>query len=336
MKKISFIFLTLLWFSCSLRTEPKFSLSGKTNNFKNGTTLYLYNTIEEKIIDSAEVNNNSFEFDTELELEIPLEVVLHDKDYSYYRLFWIEKNKMTFDASENRFKTAVITGSETEDLKQELAKKENATQTEKELIQVEKKFIEEHKNSILSVKALSIYAVTLGKDETIILYNTLSKNVKNSEYSKWIEDYINNNKPTKPSGKFIDFEMESADGKTIKLSDYKEKLVLLEFWASWCIPCRAANPSLVETYAKYHPKGFEILGVSLDANANAWKNAIDKDKLTWQQVSDLKGSNNKASLLYGIDSLPNNFLINNKGDIIGKNLNGENLDKAIEKVLKAK
>lgn len=334
MKNISLLLLTLLWFSCSLNMETKFSLSGKTKDIKNGTVLYLYNTLEEKIIDSAQVSNNRFEFDTELTLENPLEVVLHNKDYTLHKLFWIEDNEMTFDAITTSFKNAKISGSETEDLRQELLAKERASQTQKEILEVEKSFIEEHKNSILSIKALSIYAVTLGKDETIVLYNKLSDHVKNSEYSEWIESYIKQNKETKPSGKAPDFEMESADGKTIKLSDYSGKVVLLEFWASWCIPCKGVNTTLVDTYKKYQDKDFEILAVSLDMNEIAWKNAIEKNNLAWQHVSNLKGSYNPASLLYGIDSLPYNFLINRKGDIVAKNLRDEKLDASIKKVLK--
>ena len=130
-------------------------------------------------------------------------------------------------------------------------------------------------------------------------------------------------------------------GNVITLSSFKGKMVLVDFWASWCGPCRAENPAVVAAYNKYHTlnfkngKGFEILSVSLDQNAVAWEKAIEKDQLVWpNHVSDLQGWSNAAALRYGVNSIPTNVLVDGNGIIVAKNLRGEALEKALEAQLK--
>jgi len=127
---------------------------------------------------------------------------------------------------------------------------------------------------------------------------------------------------------------KSPNGKTLKLSSLKGKLVLIDFWASWCGPCRRENPNLVSAYQKYtkknfkHGKGFEIYSLSLDKTNEAWVKAINKDELFWQfDVSDLGGWQSEGSNKYGIRSIPSNVLIDGKGIIVAKNLKGQALHK---------
>lgn len=134
---------------------------------------------------------------------------------------------------------------------------------------------------------------------------------------------------------------KSVNDKTLKLSDTKGKLVLLDFWAAWCPPCRKENPNVVRAYNKYKDKnftngnGFTVFSVSLDRTADAWKKAIADDHLDWPyHISDLKYWNSKYAAIYGIRSIPSNFLLDENGVILAKNLRGPSLEAALEKYAK--
>lgn len=126
-----------------------------------------------------------------------------------------------------------------------------------------------------------------------------------------------------------DFTLPDINGNEVSLSDYKGKTVLLTFWASWCPTCRAENKHLAEVYPKYKNEGFEILGVSLDRSKTNWEKAVEKDGITWPQVSDLQGVDSPVATKYGVYATPTTFLIDSAGVVIGKNLRGEELDQKL-------
>ena len=132
----------------------------------------------------------------------------------------------------------------------------------------------------------------------------------------------------------IDFTQADVNGKPVRLSDYKGKYVLLDFWASWCGPCRAENPNVLKAYNQFKDKNFTVVGVSLDEKADKWKEAIEKDGMPWMQVSDLKGFRNEVAQQYGIQAIPFSFLIDPQGIIVAKELRGAALHTKLAEILK--
>ena len=333
MKKAILGILLIMFISCNEKTNTKFSLKGKTQDIENGTWIYLDNADSQTIdlIDSTTVENNSFVLNTKLS-NSPLHVVLRTNEDSHYRFLWLENKSMTFDASQKDFENAIVTGSNVENLGQSL-RKELKNLSEENQRKKEIEFIKEHPNSIVSAETLSTYSTTFGKKETKELFNLFSEKNKTTKYGKIIASYIEKNQEPKIGEQFIDFEMTDLNGNQQRLSDLKGKTILLDFWASWCAPCRKENPNLVKTYKEFKPKGFEIFAVSLDENKDNWLNAIKKDNLIWYHVNDLKGSGNEATLIYGVEGIPDSFLIDENGIIIGRDLRGKELNKKLTELL---
>jgi len=198
-------------------------------------------------------------------------------------------------------------------------------------------YADTHPDSYLSIMLLSS-TLKPGFDaiEAEKIFNKLSPEIKQTNLAKNVIRQILETKRTQVGIQATDFTQNDVNGKPVKLSDFKGKYVLLDFWASWCAPCRRENPNVKEAYAKYKSKGFEVLGVSLDKEEAkaAWLKAIADDKLTWTQVSDLRSWNNEAAVLYSVKAIPTNFLIDPQGKIIAKDLRGEELQLKLKEIFK--
>ncbi len=132
---------------------------------------------------------------------------------------------------------------------------------------------------------------------------------------------------------FPDFKAKDIDGKSLSLDQFKNKIVLLDFWATWCPPCVDEMPTIVKTYKKYHARGFEIIGINLDYDENKFLRFMEDNGMTWQQYFDGKGGQNKLARKYSIDSIPATFLVGTDGKIIAKNLRGSSLEEAVKKAV---
>ncbi len=333
-----FLSLMLLALACNQKLSPveanHFTLQGKTNEMPDGTILYLTETLSNQVVDSIKVTGNTFQTEGDLVVS-PTNFYLHTEDFSEYVSIWVEPGTMTFDASATDFKHAVITGSETQtearDFLEAIASIDEEDMEETERLAME--FIKAHPTNRLSASMLAGYAPNWGKAKVEELYNPFSQANKESEYGKQIWQYITLHKDHQIGDRFTDFDLNTPEGRIIKLSDHLGKVTLLEFWASWCGPCRKQNPELVKTYKKYHQQGFDIIGISLDFSKKDWEDAIAKDSLVWTHGSDLKGRNSLGAIIYGINAIPDNYLIDSNGIIIGKYLWGEDLEMAIQRGL---
>jgi len=154
-----------------------------------------------------------------------------------------------------------------------------------------------------------------------------------SKYTQEIEGKFLNEASLMIGGVAPDIKLNGPDGKPVSLSSLRGKVVLIDFWASWCAPCRRENPNVVKMYQKYKDQGFEIFGVSLDNDANRWKGAIQTDGLTWFHGSDLMGWKSKPAQMYQVHSIPATFLLDKQGKIIAKGLRGAELEAAVANAL---
>ncbi len=198
------------------------------------------------------------------------------------------------------------------------------------------KFIKKHPSSFISAYKFGEF---LGDEEIEVktaqsVYDILSPDLKKLPVMQEMLNRISIARKTEPGNKAIDFTQADTSGNKISLSSFRGKYVLIDFWSSWCVPCRAENPALRAMYAKYKSKGFEIIGVSLDGGRKPWVRAIVADSLPWTQVSDLKVFGNEVAKMYGITAIPRNLLIDREGKIVSKNLRGLALERELKKYFK--
>lgn len=196
-------------------------------------------------------------------------------------------------------------------------------------------FIETNIGSFASLAAIQQLPIEDFLPISIKLDESLLKKFPNSDYVKLFHEEVAAKKSLSIGSVAPDISMKTPDDKMLTLSSLKGKVVLIDFWASWCGPCRAENPNVVKAYAKYQPKGFDIFSVSLDSDAQKWKIAIQKDNLSWKNhVCDFKGWQSSVVSQYSFKGIPYNVLIDKEGKIIAKNLRGEDLEKKLAEVFK--
>lgn len=166
------------------------------------------------------------------------------------------------------------------------------------------------------------------------MFQLLSPELQNSNTGRELSVSIEVGKKSMVGAAVPDFTQPSPEGTSISLASFKGKYVLVDFWASWCGPCRAESPNLVKAYEQYKSKGFEIFSVSLDEKKDKWLKAIKDDGYTWPQAGDLKGWENTAASLFGVSGIPFNFLVDPNGVIVARNLRGEDLEKKLSALFK--
>lgn len=206
--------------------------------------------------------------------------------------------------------------------------------TLKEFGPIEEAFVASHPNSYVSWHILTGKSIISDPKAFQAQFNGMNERFRNSEEGKKLGDKISRSFKTSMGAVAPEFAQNNLEGNPVALSSLRGKYVLIDFWASWCGPCRAENPNVKAAYAKFKDKNFEILAVSLDNKKDAWVQAIEKDGLPWLHVSDLQGWKNVVAEQYDVKAIPQNWLIDPNGVIIGQNMRGKELEEKLAAVLK--
>ncbi|MFM9911075.1 MAG: redoxin domain-containing protein [Chitinophagaceae bacterium] len=346
------------------KENNSFTLTGKIKGIDSGWVSLVYSKGDSSYVDSAKLNAGTFSFSGST--EYPQMAMLSMKDEANYEnisRFYLENSNITAEALKDSIGAAIYKGSATQEeftklsgttkvfedkmkvlgevwqnagtnkkLKDSLSKQADGIQKEEQ--EVIKKFISDNPNSYVAAsKIRDLYSYNPKVPEFEKAYNGLDQSIKNSPLGKKIGLMLEIAQKTDIGKPSIDFTMNDLNGKPVALSSLKGNYVLLDFWASWCGPCRAENPNVKKAYQKFHAKGFEIIGVSMDDSKEDWIKAIKKDGLPWVHVSDLKGWKCEAGKLYGIQGIPMNYLLDKEGKIVAKGLRGEDLEKKLGETL---
>lgn len=375
MKKITLILIALLPLM-SRAQSGKAVINLDIDTVTASKAYLVYAIGENSKVDSASIKNGKVSFSVNVPHPVVGRLSLDDKGYGLPHgkqpdllLFYIEKGVINIK-THNEVKNADITGSKLnndllrynkfvsepikllDDASYEYSMtgkdKYNDTAYQRafsvnmrkwmgELQTLQIKWIKANPGAYCSLMALGQVAGSQMNVAVVEpLYNDLTPALRNTAEGKDIAERIAVAKKITIGAMAPLFEQEDTSGHLLKLADFRGKYVLLDFWASWCGPCRAENPNYVKVYNEYKDKNFTMLGVSLDRAGmkKAWLDAIKKDGLTWPQVSDLNYWNNKVARMYDVRAVPSNFLIDPTGKIIANNLQGEALRKKLEELLK--
>ncbi|TDQ08241.1 TlpA disulfide reductase family protein [Pedobacter metabolipauper] len=328
MKKLNMLTAFLLIGSSAVTAQQKqdVSIAGTVKGVNSGK-IYLqkFNNKMFFSIDSAEIKNGKYAFSQKLELPELYGLTLNKEKSPLY--IFLESGKITADLDTARYYSAsTISGSKSNDLFTAYKKQRDVKIDE---------FIKQNPGSIVSAYVLyRDFSYRLTPDQIKENISYLDPALQSTPYVSVLNDLVGVLSTVSIGKKAPDFTALDPDGKSVSLSQHRGKYVLLDFWAAWCGPCRRENPNVVKAYQKYHAKGFDVFGVSLDKSKAAWVKAIKDDQLTWTQVSDLAFWDSAPAKLYGVRAIPANVLIDPDGIIVGRNLRGADLDKKLEELIR--
>lgn len=333
------LILTIFSFLFSINSlqaqESTFSLTGKTSDIKDGSWLYFRDMVNGGTLDSGEVKNNSFKFNTKLP-EPRVWVMLHNKDRSKFKELWLQNSPMHFDAGNVDFQDGEVNGS----ISQKLIEKEKAVYEDFDKISVtelkkrQENFIKNNPNALISVRMLYEVSGTWGQEATAHYFELFPEEIQISSLGARILSFLNNDSIPQLGEKYVDLELPTPSGEQLKFSELEGRVRLLQFWASTCEPSKMQNKELRKLYRKYKSDGLEIVAISRDTEKEDWVKTIEKDKLNWLHLSSLEGWEGPVFTKYGVRKTPSNYLINSEGKVVGRNLRGDELEENIKQLLK--
>lgn len=371
MRRILALLLTLSIISCNSDSST-YKLEGNADGLSDGTQIFISKVLENnqsEIIDTITVKNNSFTGNYSKNNDLSIHY-LQVENLKGSVLFFPENADLNITLFKDSIQSSFVAGSPQNDsytLYSEKIrdytnqKKKNielfkvarieqdnmlASDLQKENLALDaqeknfkKQFIKENNNAIFSVLLLTemVSRKDISPAEASVISSTFSPKLTASQSSNNLQNMINSMKKADIGGAAPNFIAPTPNGDMLSLSDVLGKYTIIDFWASWCRPCRRENPNVVKVYNKYHDKGLNIISVSLDKEGqkDRWIKAIEDDKLTWHHVSNLKFWSDPIAKTYNVRSIPATFLLDENGNIIAKNLRGEALESKIASLLGA-
>lgn len=338
-----------------------FEITGNIEGLKDNTELTLLTAVDRKVIGKTKVLKGAFELKGVLAEPDLLQLTIPGEKQGVDLFIGNDKVKLKgniaalgnvsvdgsptqtdFEAFKKEFNGyfeafsklgATIQGEKDPSKRESLMQEYNASKEK-----IKEAAIQFAKNKSASgVSALALFVVAPLFENSAELessYNQLSPLVKSNSFGKGIEKKLADEKIGMVGSQAIEFTQKDVDGKPVSLASFRGKYVLVDFWASWCRPCRAENPNVVQAYQSFKDKNFTVLGVSLDQSKPNWLEAIKADNLTWTHVSDLLYWNNAVAQLYHIQSIPANILVDPTGKIIARDIRGEALQQKLTELLK--
>ena len=327
MMKRMFFLMAVAWVFVAQAQLNALHLKGTVDGPHQGK-VYLQKYIDRyyQVIDSAAIDEKGrFSFTNQLVLpEIyGISVSLADTPY----LVFLDDGNINVTLKTGQgYRGSSITGSSTHDLYVDFHRERERNLTE---------FIQTHPKSIVPLYILyREYVSRLSSAEIEKNLNLVDASLQQTTYAKILRDVIKTREITDIGQQAPNFTVKDVEGNTVTLHDFIGRgFLLLDFWASWCGPCRKENPNVVKAYNEYKDRGFDVLAVSLDKTREAWLKGIEEDGLKYHHVSELKYWNSDIARLYGIRAIPSNLLIDKNGKIVGKNLRGTDLDEALRRLI---
>jgi peroxiredoxin len=367
MKKVIYLVIVCLIIS-SCTSKPHYVVTGKIAG-SDSITFYLQKREGGKIvsIDSAISRKGTFTMKNGA-VEYPQLIQLVAGDTRKRTSFYLDNSEITIAGNLDSLYKAKVTGSKTQDEYDALIKsnkplsdiysksiikyqaasmagdvanisvlERQADSIQKEMINLQKNFVKNNPSSYVTPSILLSLSYEMEADELESMVNGLDSSIAALPEMKSMKERVALMKSVAVGQRAPDFTLNDVNGNPVALSSkIGARLLLIDFWAAWCNPCRQENPNVVKVYNEFHKKGLDIFGVSLDNTREDWVKAIADDKLTWTQVSDLQRGNSAAAKLYSVNSIPANFLLDETGKIIGRNLRGESLYNKVNEILGTK